>query len=355
MEQKKEFLIHAAWLAVIAAGVWLVMRYLLGLVMPFVIGFLIASLLRPAVEYLVRRFGMKRRPCSVMLLLIFFAAIGMLLTVAAVRLTVWTGDFARELPALWSERVEPAVNRAAGWANGMIARLGAYTGGEYAAAASELFASMRKSAGGAVSELSVRALSKLSEFAAAIPGFLASLFFAVIAAFFFLIDYDAMAAFAKKRLPAPFTARIVQLKKHCGSTVMRYARSFALILLITFGELALGLTLLRAEKPLLRAAGIAAFDLLPVLGCGGILIPWGILSLLGGETRLGIGLLVLWAVIALVRSIIEPRIVGQQMGVHPLITLAAIFIGGKLFGFAGMLLLPIAAGVTASVLAAPQE
>ena len=86
-----------------------------------------------------------------------------------------------------------------------------------------------------------------------------------------------------------------------------------------------------------------------------VMLLWGILSLLGGETRLGIGLLVLWAVIALVRSIIEPRIVGQQMGVHPLITLAAIFIGGKLFGFAGMLLLPIAAGVTASVLAAPQE
>ncbi|MBQ2706761.1 MAG: sporulation integral membrane protein YtvI, partial [Clostridia bacterium] len=69
-----------------------------------------------------------------------------------------------------------------------------------------------------------------------------------------------------------------------------------MILIITFGELALGLTLLGTGRPCLRAAGIAAFDLLPVLGCGGILIPWGILSLLGGETRLGIGLLVLWAV-----------------------------------------------------------
>jgi predicted PurR-regulated permease PerM len=159
----------------------------------------------------------------------------------------------------------------------------------------------------------------------------------------------------KKHLPEPFTARIVQLKKHCGSTMMRYVRSLALILLITFSELALGLTLLHTERPLLRAAGIAAFDLLPILGCGGVLIPWGIVALLGGDMRLGIGLLVLWAVIALVRSIIEPRIVGRQMGVHPLITLAAIFIGGKLFGFAGMLFLPIAAGVAASVLAAPQE
>jgi len=355
LEKKKEFLIHAAWLAVIAAGIWLVMRYLLGLLMPFVFGFLIASLLRPAVRYLVRRFGMKRRPCSVMLLLIFFAAIGMVLTVAAVRLTVWTGDFARELPALWSERVEPAVNRAAGWAGGMISRLGAYTGGEFAAAASELLASMRTSAGGAVSELSVRALSKLSEFAAAIPGFLASLLFSVIAAFFFLIDYDAMAAFVQKHLPERFTLRLAQLKTHCRSTLVQYARSYALILLVTFGELALGLALLGTEKPFLWAAGIAIFDLLPVLGCGGILIPWGIFALLGGDTRLGIGLLVLWAVIALVRSIIEPRIVGRQMGVHPLITLAAIFIGGKLFGFTGMLFLPIAAGVTASVLAAGRE
>ena len=91
---------------------------------------------------------------------------------------------------------------------------------------------------------------------------------------------------------------------------------------------------------------IAIIDILPVLGTGTVLIPWGIAELLFENTALGIGLLVLYAVITVIRNFAEPKIVGRQMGINPLFTLLSMFIGIKLLGFAGVIIFPTALIVT---------
>ena len=87
-------------------------------------------------------------------------------------------------------------------------------------------------------------------------------------------------------------------------------------------------------------------DFLPLLGTGVVLVPWGIVSLLLGETRVGVGLLILFGVCTLLRQLAEPRLFGQGLGVHPLLALLSTYAGLRLFGVAGMLLAPlVAAGV----------
>lgn len=113
--------------------------------------------------------------------------------------------------------------------------------------------------------------------------------------------------------------------------------------LLTFGELFLGLLLLRERYAFLLAFLIALMDILPVLGVGTALLPWAIFRLLGGNTWGGVGLILLYAVITVVRQITEPHLVGKSIGLHPLVTLFAFFAGMKLFGFAGIFLGPIAA------------
>lgn len=94
--------------------------------------------------------------------------------------------------------------------------------------------------------------------------------------------------------------------------------------------------------PVVIAIGIAIFDILPVAGSGGILIPWALISLLLGNTKQGIGLLVLYVAITVIRQYIEPKIVGQTLGVNPLVTLMGLYFGLKIFGFIGMFLVPLA-------------
>ena len=112
-------------------------------------------------------------------------------------------------------------------------------------------------------------------------------------------------------------------------------------MLITFAELWTGLLILRVPSAPVIAALIAIFDILPVVGSGTILIPWSVISIFAAETGQGIGLLIVWAVISIVRYIIEPKIVGNQVGMHPLLTLFAMLLGNFIFGGIGILLLPV--------------
>ena len=118
-------------------------------------------------------------------------------------------------------------------------------------------------------------------------------------------------------------------------------RSYLLILVITFFEMLVGLFLLRAPYPFVMALLIATLDLLPVLGVGSVLIPWGVWSFVVGKTPFGIGLFVLFVFHTVLRQIIEPKIVGKNLGVHPLLTLLFLYVGYSVFGIIGLLLVPV--------------
>ena len=121
-----------------------------------------------------------------------------------------------------------------------------------------------------------------------------------------------------------------------------YIRSYSLLFLITFGELCLGLFIFGIPYPVLIALGIAIFDILPVLGTGGILLPWAAVLLIMKEHGLAFGVVLLYLIILVVRNMLEPRIVGKQIGLHPLATLAALFLGLKLLGLVGLVAFPVA-------------
>jgi sporulation integral membrane protein YtvI len=131
------------------------------------------------------------------------------------------------------------------------------------------------------------------------------------------------------------------IKKEAAIAAIGYLRSYSLILLITFAEIFFGLSILGVEYSLLVAAITAIVDILPVLGVGVILLPWALFALITKDIFLGVGLLILYVVTVVVRQFIEPRIVGENLGLHPLLTLAAFYLGYRLFGFAGILIAPL--------------
>ena len=112
---------------------------------------------------------------------------------------------------------------------------------------------------------------------------------------------------------------------------------------ITFLILNAGLLLLRVRYPVLAALVITLVDALPVFGTGTILIPWALALFLRGETKTGIGLVILYGAAALSRQALEPRLVGKQVGLNPVLTLLALYTGYRLLGVGGMIVFPIAA------------
>ena len=139
------------------------------------------------------------------------------------------------------------------------------------------------------------------------------------------------------------------IKDYTIKILFKYIRSYALILSITFAELMIGFGIMHfitgLQNIFLLALLIAVFDILPIVGTGTILIPWAIISLIIGDYASAICLLVIYAVITVVRQFIEPKIVGQQVGLHPVATLLAMIVGSRLFGGLGLLGVPIALAI----------
>ncbi len=180
-----------------------------------------------------------------------------------------------------------------------------------------------------------------------IPSALIGIVIGIVAWIFFTKDYDRIVAFIRLQLPSGRKNMLSEIKQIFSKTVLKMFRAYGLIMLITFLELFLGFSILRLvgimenNYAVLIAAAIAIFDILPVAGSGGILIPWALVSLISGNIPQAIGLVVIYVIISIIRQYIEPKIVGDSLGVHPLVTLAGLYFGLKLFGFLGMFIVPI--------------
>ena len=105
-----------------------------------------------------------------------------------------------------------------------------------------------------------------------------------------------------------------------------------IIMSITFVELSIGFTIIGLDYAFIIAFCIAIFDILPVLGTGGIMLPWAVITAIRGDIPLALSLLAIYVVVTVIRNIIEPKIVGAQLGLHPVVTLVSMFVGTQLFG-----------------------
>ena len=159
----------------------------------------------------------------------------------------------------------------------------------------------------------------------------------VLCIYYASIDFDGITGGIMTLLPISIRTRLSQLRVSGGRIIRSYLRAYAILFVLTFGEIFVGLLILCPSFSLLGALIIAAIDILPVFGAGFILIP-----LFSGKTFMGIGLLVLYVTVTVILQIAEPRILSGSIGIHPLLTLVGMFLGYRLFGFIGMITAPIA-------------
>lgn len=175
----------------------------------------------------------------------------------------------------------------------------------------------------------------------AVPNAVLVLVFAIISAYFFSKDKDKISLTLFRLLPPSWASFLHNMGNQTGNAILGYLRAQLILMLITMGQTLIGLYLLRVDYVLLITFVVGFLDLLPVLGPGLVFVPWIIIAFFLGQIRLAVALLVLYGIISLVRQLIQPKIVGDSIGIHPLETLISLYIGLKVLGVLGLILGPI--------------
>ncbi len=179
-----------------------------------------------------------------------------------------------------------------------------------------------------------------------IPNLIMSIFFVLISLYFMCTDKIYMIDQLEHHLPDVWTRKISKHLHSITKKLGRYLRAEATLVLISFLISLIGLTIyniigLNIGFPLLISLGIAFVDALPILGSGTVMAPWAIIEVINGNIKLGIAVIILWAIMGTVRSVLEPKLVSKHIGIHPVFTLVAMYTGYRLIGFFGMILGPI--------------
>ena len=337
VEKMKQFLIKFATFAIIFGGIVCLVRFALPALVPFLIALVVALLIKPLVNFLHRKAHISKKISSVLLVLLFYGTIGVLVVLAVLRLIDYGQTLIGYLPDFFKNNLVPLLTSAAEGLDDIIGRFIDHPDFSMTQHVKELVSSV----GSALSSFSATILGAAGNVVISVPGAVINVFITIVSTVFLAMDFDGIRHFFARQLSDAHRATVRSILSHLSFVIRKYILSYALIMLITFFELWIGLAVLRIPSAPLIAALIAVFDLLPVVGSGTVLCPWAVVSLFAGETATGAGLLVLWAVISVIRYIIEPKIVGNQVGMHPLLTLFSMLLGNFIFGGIGILLLPV--------------
>lgn len=332
------FLLIAAYLGLGGLALWLALRFLLPWVLPFLVALALAALLERPVGFLTARLGLPRWVSAALCTLLLALALSGALLLAGWRLWYETALLLKGLPTLLSSL--PALGeRAESWAYRFII-----------AAPPDMQDFLWETletvlARGAA--LPAQLYDTVAAWAAAaftaLPDLGLFLFTTVLATYFSSAGRPALLAFFRRQVPAAWRPALRNGLRRMRLTLGGWLKAQGTLMLVTFMELSAGFLVLGVDLALLLAALVSLVDALPVFGTGTVLLPWAAVELLAGNGSLALGLLALYLLVSAVRSLLEPKLVGDRVGLPPLAALLAMYVGFQSFGVAGMVLSPLAA------------
>lgn len=337
IEQKRAFIIQVIYYAILAAAGVAVIKWGLPMVSPFVLGFLVAYLLRRPTRYLVSRLHLPHKPVALGLVLVFYSTIGLLLAFLAIRAFALLQTLVNTVPFLYTAYVVPAIEELFAITEGVLYEMDETLFNLVQGYGNRFLESL----GSFVTSLSGKVVGFASNLAISVPDLFLRLVLVIISTCFIAADYDVLRAFFLRQVGEKSAAMFVKIREYLVGTLFVCIGSYTIIATLTFLELSIGLSILKLSHPILVAFLVAIFDIMPVVGTGTIVIPWAVIELILGDVPMGLGLLVIYVVITVIRNIVEPKFVGGQLGLHPVVTLASMFVGLQMFGILGLFGLPV--------------
>ena len=305
--------------------------------MPFVIGWLISMLANPLVRFLERKLCLVRKHSSIVIV-----AGALALVIGLIYLAVSNGarllwSFAQDLPGLYAgieTEVQKSLIR--------LEDLFVYAPAGVRDAWGKMGGNLRNDLGNLIGKLAGSIAPPTVEAAGAvakvIPSVLVYSVVTILSAYFFIADRDRIMAFVRSYMPQWTKKYSRYIKEEARRLIESYFIAQFKIMGVVWLILTVGFFVLGVRYSLLWGFIIAFLDFLPVFGTGTALIPWGIVKLLGGEYAFTAGLLFIYVLTQVIRQVVQPKLVGDSLGLNPMLTLFLLYLGFKINGIAGMIL-----------------
>ena len=361
VELRRKRIINFLYLALILGLTYLFFKYFFGMFFPFIFALFVAIAVQKPADFIVNKTKLKKGFTATAMVLLLYIAIGIVIFFLGAKLVdafknffifitgkisdfpalvgeikAWTLHTLTILPDKLEAKVLPSVSQ---W----FETVGDKSASEFA---SSLLDSASGEEGFSISTFTTP-LSGIWSTAKRIPSVFVATVIAILSSCFMAADYDWISSFLKNQLSDKNKHKLSVSKRVVFTSLGKLLRSYIIIILITGTEVFIGLNVLslldlyKGGNIFVISLIIALLDILPVFGTGTVMIPWAIYSLITGRTGLAIGLFIVYAIIYVVRQVIEPKIVGGTVGLPPFLTLMGMYIGSQLFGFIGIFLLPI--------------
>lgn len=336
------------FLLAVFGAVWLGLRLLLPLFSPFLLGAALALAAEPMVSFLCRRTHMPRAMGAGIGVSMAFAFLAMVILLICAFLVQELKALAGVLPDL-EQTTQNGMDLLRSWLLNLSSHAPKSIQPILQQNVGNLF-----SGGAALLNQAVRYLLGLAgSLLSHVPDSALGLGTGIISAFLISAKLPRIRRWIRKRLPQQQLKSLLDAVKRMKTAIGGWFLAQCKLIGVAFVVLAVGFWILRIPYAPLWAAGVALVDAFPVLGTGTVLLPWAAVSLLQGDTPRALGLLGLYIAATLIRSVLEPKLVGRHLGLDPLVTLAALYAGYQLWGIGGMILSPLLA-VMALQLGAPK-
>lgn len=340
MEKYKKITFIGISVAILVLIGYLFLKYALDIFLPFIIAFLIVAMARPIINKIANHTKISKPIVSIFvlsMLLVFSALVlGVILTITIEQI----GNIAEGIIEGLSreENFVLVIFNSIDKLTERLPFLNNLLGSEESVynLVIEMLLDGAKS-------LSARLTNYLAKMITALPSIVVTLIVFTLALFYFAKDYDKIGNRIIKLLPKRAGNIALIFKNDVLLVVSKYLKSYLILLLITFAELISGFLILGIDNSFVLALIIAIVDMLPILGAGTVLVPWSAIMLILGNYKLAIGLFVLAGITYFSRQFLEPKILSDQMNVHPLITLLFMYAGLKIAGFLGLIVAPVVA------------
>ena len=335
INKQKIFIIKFLYFILILGIIFSIFKYALPVLFPFLVAFSISIILRHPVDFISKHLKINRKFVGVLLLLLLYGSISFVFIFFGTKLFRYIGELFQKLPEIYTTNIEPALNIIIYKIQDIIPELNVVLDLE----------NISKYIMNIINSISLSAVNLIASIATKIPSFLVKFIFAIIASFLCTLDYYKVTGFIMRQFPERVQEIIINVKQNIFGTIVKFLKAYSILMFVTFIQLSIGLTIFNIPNAITLAVIFSMLDVLPAIGVGGLFIPWSIIEFIKGNYDLAIGLLVIYGIISIVRSILEAKVIGKQIGLNPLITLTSMFLGAEILGFFGIFIFPIIATI----------
>ena len=304
---------------------------------PFVLAFIFSMITQPIARFINKKTHLSAKVSTIISIVAFFLVLFGLMSVVSIKFIEEIYNLSKNLRGssaqfneLWNKSLDQGFVYIDYLPKEFITQIQSYTGEfiNFAARSATTF------------------VNQTIRFITSIPTLIIYTSITILSTLLMSLDKNDIVKFLEHQFPISWLNKIYNIKRDILSVFGSYLRAQLILVTICFFELLIALNLflslgLNVKYPLIFSIVISLIDALPILGAGAILIPWSIFSFITGDIKLGFALLILYVIVLAVRQLLEPKLISQKIGVHPLVTLVSMYSGFKLLGIIGFLIGPI--------------